>query len=232
MLSADMDRELARSLYYAVDSGQHARVESLIKSGARTDHRTPGGWTTLLRAAFGGDVAMVEMLVRAGADPNQTGTSGQTALELCVLRGHMSLLSPLLEAHADPTLQDFGAPRRALEMHNIDALSAFGPNVIFQLYDQDQIRIREVEGNVEGSDSSGSNASREKARLKTLKGIISEESTHEEDDFTCTVCFEAPRSILLQPCRHFALCAHCAPQFKACPICRREVTGQIAVFLS
>ena len=39
----------------------------------------------------------------------------------------------------------------------------------------------------------------------------------------CTVCFESPRSVLLQPCRHLVCCGVCAAGMGVCPVCRARV---------
>merc|ERR1712187_35322 len=116
------------------------------------------------------------MLLRAGADPNQIGNSNQTALELSVLRGHIGLLTPLLQAQADPTAQNFSAMRRALEVQNVDAMKIFGHGVLFQLYNADRDLIQELEQQADSPSLRGAakqlTVTRERARLKTLQGII------------------------------------------------------------
>ncbi|CAK9058514.1 unnamed protein product [Durusdinium trenchii] len=39
----------------------------------------------------------------------------------------------------------------------------------------------------------------------------------------CCVCMEAPRSVVLEPCMHYALCLSCAQQMRSCPVCRRGI---------
>jgi hypothetical protein len=42
----------------------------------------------------------------------------------------------------------------------------------------------------------------------------------------CVVCMDAPRSVLLLPCKHLALCEECSESLQAggnkgaCPVCR------------
>lgn len=47
----------------------------------------------------------------------------------------------------------------------------------------------------------------------------------------CVVCFEAPREILLVPCRHVCCCKECADQLERCPMCRTPTTDFTKVFL-
>jgi len=47
----------------------------------------------------------------------------------------------------------------------------------------------------------------------------------------CVVCLEAPRKILLMPCRHVCCCKDCAERLERCPMCRTETTSLAEVFL-
>ena len=50
---------------------------------------------------------------------------------------------------------------------------------------------------------------------------------------TCVVCFEAPKCILLMPCKHLCLCENCSEriEIKNCPICRNTVKNKIKIFV-
>lgn len=48
---------------------------------------------------------------------------------------------------------------------------------------------------------------------------------------SCVVCLEAPREILLLPCRHVCCCKACADRLERCPMCRAEKTAFTKVFL-
>jgi len=47
----------------------------------------------------------------------------------------------------------------------------------------------------------------------------------------CVVCLEAPREILLLPCRHVCCCRACADRMERCPMCRAQKTAFAKVFL-
>ena len=52
---------------------------------------------------------------------------------------------------------------------------------------------------------------------------------------SCCVCVEAPRTVLLLPCRHLCVCESCAarPQLNnKCPVCRSQISDTIKVFCS
>jgi hypothetical protein len=48
---------------------------------------------------------------------------------------------------------------------------------------------------------------------------------------SCVVCLEAPRDILLLPCRHVCCCKACADRLEKCPMCRPPKKGFSKVFL-
>jgi len=49
---------------------------------------------------------------------------------------------------------------------------------------------------------------------------------NDDDGGVCTVCLGEIHTVLLQPCGHLCLCAHCFEQIreKRCPLCRMNVT--------
>jgi hypothetical protein len=56
----------------------------------------------------------------------------------------------------------------------------------------------------------------------------------EEDAHLCVVCMEEPRSIVLVPCGHMALCKDCCEQImakdrKECPMCCQAVEYHVEV---
>ncbi|XP_058098697.1 kinesin-like protein KIN-7D, mitochondrial [Magnolia sinica] len=48
----------------------------------------------------------------------------------------------------------------------------------------------------------------------------------------CKVCFEAPTTAILLPCRHFCLCKPCSLACSECPICRTKIDDRIIAFTS
>mmetsp|Transcript_126845 Transcript_126845/g.224775 ORF Transcript_126845/g.224775 Transcript_126845/m.224775 type:complete len:699 (+) Transcript_126845:85-2181(+) len=49
--------------------------------------------------------------------------------------------------------------------------------------------------------------------------------------YSCVVCCEAPREILLIPCRHVCCCKACADRLEKCPMCRAQKEDFAKVFL-
>lgn len=223
--------ELAYSLYNAVDCGDRPKAEVLLKRGARLEYASPGGWTPLLRAVYRGDMSMLQLLLQAGAVTDHGGRDGDcctTPLELCVLRGYTVMIPSLLEAKANPAAQDYSALRQALETCNKEALQAFGSGHISLLYNQDSARIKSLEMSTGAPERARGEKAKETARRRTLQGTKCDEA----EDFSCVVCLEAPRAVLLQPCLHLVLCSGCASSCKICPICRRDAKKQLVVYLS
>lgn len=52
-----------------------------------------------------------------------------------------------------------------------------------------------------------------------------------ESSVACVVCLEAPREMLLLPCRHVCCCQACADQLECCPLCRAPKTSCTKVYL-
>ncbi|XP_072337316.1 putative E3 ubiquitin-protein ligase UNKL isoform X2 [Scyliorhinus torazame] len=57
-----------------------------------------------------------------------------------------------------------------------------------------------------------------RADLDLVDGVI-----YQLQSKKCIVCQERDRSILLQPCQHYVLCEHCAPNKIECPYCKTKV---------
>ena len=50
----------------------------------------------------------------------------------------------------------------------------------------------------------------------------------------CVVCLTNPREVVVGPCQHVCLCVDCEEQLlnRCCPVCRREVTSVLPVYLA
>jgi hypothetical protein len=46
----------------------------------------------------------------------------------------------------------------------------------------------------------------------------------------CVVCLDLQRNVLIKPCKHFCLCAHCAQSVQQCPVCRREIRTKETIY--
>merc|ERR1711991_1097585 len=58
------------------------------------------------------------------------------------------------------------------------------------------------------------------AEIKPVFGL-------EEGDEECVVCYANPRSTVLHPCTHMAVCMECLQKLKKCPVCRAKIKGFI-----
>ncbi|XP_043945469.1 putative E3 ubiquitin-protein ligase UNKL [Protopterus annectens] len=54
--------------------------------------------------------------------------------------------------------------------------------------------------------------------LEVIDGVIFQLQSKK-----CVICQEHNRSIVLQPCQHYVLCEHCAPDTSECPYCKSKV---------
>jgi hypothetical protein len=41
---------------------------------------------------------------------------------------------------------------------------------------------------------------------------------------SCIVCFENPRQVLFESCKHYAVCSECNLELQTCPICKTNIT--------
>lgn len=69
-------------------------------------------------------------------------------------------------------------------------------------------------------------------RLTRLKQELEEEREKQ----LCVVCLNQPRTVLLMPCRHFALCSQCIgvlfqQQHNICPMCRQVIYEAVPVYV-
>ncbi|EJW87187.1 hypothetical protein WUBG_01902 [Wuchereria bancrofti] len=83
--------------------------------------------------------------------------------------------------------------------------------------------------------------------LETINNIVSRSdqlrrhsSNCDADDvsrITCCICFIHEKSILLQPCNHICVCAHCVEELletyeePLCPLCRSAITSYVDVYI-
>ncbi|HVF43183.1 MAG TPA: ankyrin repeat domain-containing protein [Pyrinomonadaceae bacterium] len=91
----------ARALAEAAETGDAARVASLVASGAFADARLRGGETPLMRAAARGYADVARALLDAGADASARRADGFTPLILAAFFGHEEVVRLLLERGAD-----------------------------------------------------------------------------------------------------------------------------------
>ena len=67
--------------------------------------------------------------------------------------------------------------------------------------------------------------------------VLQEQLTRQElglakEQRMCVICQEREKSVVLLPCRHLCLCAHCAQHdhLQQCPLCRRHIAHRISVY--
>lgn len=67
-------------------------------------------------------------------------------------------------------------------------------------------------------------------RLTGAMGNMSAALTHslnraeEESVMQCEICFNAPRSAVVMPCKHYLMCLSCANAMKQCPFCLEKIS--------
>ncbi len=96
---------MLQELFVAASSGDVARIEALLATGADHAAADEAGETALMHAAHNGHVAAVAALIAAGADVNAKSPQGWTALAKAAYngdteRGYVEVLEVLHEAGA------------------------------------------------------------------------------------------------------------------------------------
>lgn len=92
----------------AIAVGQHHMpggrmkiIKMLLSNDAKVDSRTLSGWTSLIKAAYGGHDDVIQLLLASGADINAAAQNGFTALIAAAQNGWIDCVSLLLEKGAD-----------------------------------------------------------------------------------------------------------------------------------
>jgi len=92
----------------AIAVGQHHMpggrmkiIKMLLSNDAKVDSRTLSGWTSLIKAAYGGHDDVMQLLLASGADINAAAQNGFTALIAAAQNGWIDCVSLLLEKGAE-----------------------------------------------------------------------------------------------------------------------------------
>ena len=96
---------MSQELFAAAQSGDAAKVKTLLDSGVAHSATDEAGETALMHAAHGGHVAAVQVLIAAGADVNARSPQGWTAVAKAAYngeteRGYVEVIEVLHEAGA------------------------------------------------------------------------------------------------------------------------------------
>ena len=90
--------------------------------------------------------------------------------------------------------------------------------------------VESIQDKEEGGDGGGGGGDGEGDKEgESLDGIsdpgaLVDRAPESDDEQTCIVCFDAPKTHLATPCGHQCVCAECASKLgKICPYCREEV---------
>ena len=68
-----------------------------------------------------------------------------------------------------------------------------------------------------------SNQADTKVMLRRQLLQANEQLSQERDKLLCVICLDAPREVLLKPCKHYCLCSNCSNELRDCPICKRGI---------
>lgn len=93
-------------LFIAVENGNKAIVETLIRFGANVNVRDSDGRTPLMLIDDDADDGLVELLVQNGAKLNLADSEGSTALIIAADRGELKTVKALIAAGARVNIQN------------------------------------------------------------------------------------------------------------------------------
>ncbi|KAA0148137.1 hypothetical protein FNF27_04422 [Cafeteria roenbergensis] len=96
----------ARTLLWAVDSGDVEIIRLLLDRGAKVDAKNRTDWTALHQAAERGQLEIVRLLLDRGADLAARTTGGVSPLHSAAAHGRQEVARLLLERGADPLASD------------------------------------------------------------------------------------------------------------------------------
>ena len=96
---------MSQELFAAAQSGDAAKVKTLLDSGVAHSATDEAGETALMHAAHGGHITAVQVLIAAGADVNATSPQGWTAVAKAAYngeteRGYVEVIEVLADAGA------------------------------------------------------------------------------------------------------------------------------------
>ena len=87
-------------LIEAVKTGQLAKVEEALNSGADIHQQDEQGWTPLNWASGSGNLEMVKLLLDRGADPSRVGRDQRTPYKIALAAKHVEIARLLRDAEA------------------------------------------------------------------------------------------------------------------------------------
>ncbi len=79
-------------------------------------------------------------------------------------------------------------------------------------------------------------AAQDEEKNRRIKQLELKERERKEsqasEQASCCICKDAPKTVLLLPCRHLCLCESCAglPVVSTCPVCRGQISQKLQVY--
>ena len=68
--------------------------------------------------------------------------------------------------------------------------------------------------------------------FQTTGPAATQPAASNSEESICVMCTSAPRSIVLIPCGHLAVCQGCYSRLQQCPVCRSVIRGAIRSFIA
>ena len=78
--------------------------------------------------------------------------------------------------------------------------------------------------------STETNKKKKKKKRKRVKKYKKDEVTSIEEK-QCKICMTNRMKVLFLPCRHLLSCSTCSKQCNSCPVCRKNISSKIHIFI-
>jgi len=69
------------------------------------------------------------------------------------------------------------------------------------------------------------------SKMEVLKLTMEKEYEKRIEQKRCVICFNLPVAVVSIPCGHCTLCLECYTPVQQCPLCRKQITQHVKIFL-
>ena len=112
-------------LIEAVKTGQHAKVEEALNSGADLHQQDEQGWTSLNWAAGKGELEIVKLLLERGADVFRVGRDQRTPYKIALAAKHVDVARLLKDAESANGVNGDSSNRNYARAYQLRDLRSF-----------------------------------------------------------------------------------------------------------
>lgn len=219
-------------LHCAAGKGNSNGVKKILSvSPQLCEQKTASGLTPLHIAAMNGHPAVIDVLIESGkADFEARTERQQTALLLAVFEGHQAAATSLIDFGADLSAQDAAGNtclHYAVEAWINQEAEATGDGSALKCEELVQYLLKSG-ANVTCMNRVGKSSLdlASHSRVRQVLYDYVDKNTSDVPLTMCTVCSDAPASIIFRPCGHNIVCSDCCPRMKKCLECQSPIVSK------